>query len=267
MVNKRYPPEMEDFVRELASKGTSNAEIRRLCEERFKLGPISAIAMASYKTDRGIVNPDKYPPEVVEFIREKVKEVTLKELLPLIKEKFGRTYTREALKGFMERHDIRTGRTGRFEIGSVPATKGKPMPDYVRAKVCGSWFKKGDTPANTQPVGSEILDRDGFIRVKVTADLNVPRWRRWRYKHHLLWEKYHGPVPRNMVVTFLDGDKTNITIENLELISRAELAYLNSKELRSESAEVTKSSIRLARLRMKVRDLEAKNKKRNKDGH
>lgn len=38
------------------------------------------------------------------------------------------------------------------------------------------------------------------------------------YLHRLVWEKKNGPIPPAHVLTFLDGNHTNVTLENLELV-------------------------------------------------
>lgn len=50
----------------------------------------------------------------------------------------------------------------------------------------------------------------------------------YRMVHHLVWEQHHGQVPAGHAVVFKDRDKANIEIENLELITRAELCRRNS---------------------------------------
>lgn len=46
-------------------------------------------------------------------------------------------------------------------------------------------------------------------------------WNRWAYA------KYVGPIPKGMNVCFKDGDVYNTTIENLELLTREQLALRN----------------------------------------
>ncbi|OFY87867.1 MAG: hypothetical protein A3F72_03060 [Bacteroidetes bacterium RIFCSPLOWO2_12_FULL_35_15] len=43
-----------------------------------------------------------------------------------------------------------------------------------------------------------------------------------------LFEQHFGPVPEGFVLRFLDEDTTNVTLENLSLITRAENAMLNA---------------------------------------
>ncbi|MGH8431787.1 MAG: HNH endonuclease signature motif containing protein, partial [Solimonas sp.] len=46
--------------------------------------------------------------------------------------------------------------------------------------------------------------------------------------HRLLWEEHFGPIPAGHTVVFRNRDKTNTRIDNLELITRAELMRRNS---------------------------------------
>lgn len=82
-------------------------------------------------------------------------------------------------------------------------------------------FKKGSLPHNHKPIGAERPDRDGYIYKKVADTRNKKN--DWKMVHVLLWEQHHGEVPKNHAVVFRDGNKQNIVIENLELVTRAEL--------------------------------------------
>ncbi|MFW6284152.1 MAG: HNH endonuclease signature motif containing protein [Desulfosalsimonas sp.] len=70
------------------------------------------------------------------------------------------------------------------------------------------------------PVGSERVTKDGIRQRKVT-DTGCPP-RDWKSVHGLLWEKHYGPVPAGYIVVFKNGDRADIRIDNLEMISRAE---------------------------------------------
>ena len=62
----------------------------------------------------------------------------------------------------------------------------------------------------------ERITRDGYIEVK-TAEPNV-----FELKHRLVWIEHNGEIPPGYNIQFKDGDKQNICIENLYMISRSE---------------------------------------------
>jgi hypothetical protein len=113
---------------------------------------------------------------------------------------------------------------GRFEKGHIPFNKGTHYMASGRAKE--TQFKKGSRPPNWCPIGTTRISKDGYLERKVT-DTGCPQ-KHYVGEHRLLWEKHHGPVPAGHAVVFRDGEKTHITIENLELVSRAELMRRNS---------------------------------------
>lgn len=122
-----------------------------------------------------------------------------------------------------------TANNGRFQKGLVPWNKGKEMRASTREKLLPTLFKKGNRPHTWVPVGTVYVSkRDGFQRVKVSDDMILPREVRWRLVHHLLWEQHHGPIPPGHIVRFRDGNVSNVVIENLECITRAENRKRNS---------------------------------------
>lgn len=117
------------------------------------------------------------------------------------------------------------GRATRFPKGHVPWTKGKA--GALPASIGGSTrFRAGHRPANWRPVGAVVADRDGYLKIKVAN--RGKQVERWRYVHVLLFEQHHGAVPEGFAVVFRDGRRRHLVIENLELVSRADLMRRNS---------------------------------------
>ena len=102
----------------------------------------------------------------------------------------------------------------RFTKGHHPSNKGKKMPPEVYSKVARTMFKKGQTPVNHRDVGSERVNVDGYIEIKV-AEPN-----RWRLKHRVIWEQVNGAIPRGHNVQFKNHNPLDCRIENIYLISR-----------------------------------------------
>jgi len=88
----------------------------------------------------------------------------------------------------------------------------------------GSRFQKGVMSKahleHTRPVGSERIDREGYLERKV-SNVGIKR-ADWKRVNHLVWEEYNGSIPPGHIVVFRDRKKNNIAIENLELITREE---------------------------------------------
>lgn len=122
------------------------------------------------------------------------------------------------------------GKCYRFPKGHVPANKGLKRPGWSAGRMRETQFKKGHLGGNAaklvKPIGSERISKDGYLERKINNDL--PFQARWRAVHLIIWEKHNGPLPRGYAVTFKDGDKTNICIENLARIHRAELMQRNT---------------------------------------
>ncbi len=182
-----------------------------------------------------------YSAEVKKFIEENVRGNTSTELTRMVNDKFGTNYGVNNIKAYMKNHKLRNGLDTSFKKGHIPANKGKKG-------ICGrgcekTWFKKGHTPSNHKPVGSERIDsKDGYVLIKVAEP------RTWKHKHRVIWEQHHGPIPKDYVVIFLDGDKQNLDINNLALITRNELKIMNNQRLRSEDAAITETGVLIARL-------------------
>ena len=118
-------------------------------------------------------------------------------------------------------------------------------------------FEKGHIPWNKVKLGSEI-EEDGYIRVKISNHPNIRT--RWRLKHHILYEKYHPNIKIGKTdrVIFLDGNKHNFDIHNLELVSLSEQAYIAniSKSQYKYNGNEKKKLIELIKSKIKIKELE-----------
>ena len=113
------------------------------------------------------------------------------------------------------------GKAHRFKKGCRPWNKGTKGLCLGGAQ---TQFKKGYRGGigleKYQPVGAERMSKDGYLERKINDDF--PFYRRWRAVHILLWESVNGSLPANHCLIFKDGNKANIQLDNIELITRAE---------------------------------------------
>ncbi|PLR84641.1 HNH endonuclease [Bacillus canaveralius] len=189
----------------------------------------------------------RYTPEQKAFIERNVAGIGNKELTERFNAHFGLELGVNQIKAFKHNHRFSSGLDGRFDKNHSPWNKGK------KGVVTGgveTQFKKGQRPLNYKPVGSERIDRDGYVLIKVSDE---GAWHeRWMHKHKVIWEREHGPIPPGHVVLFADGNTQNLTSENLILITKAQLVRLNQNHLISDNPELTKTGIIIADLYQKI---------------
>jgi hypothetical protein len=186
--------------------------------------------------------PHNYTPEEREFIKNNIKGRTSNELTQMANEHFGLDLKVTQIRAFMKNNNLKNGLDFRFNPGHVPPNKGK--------KGMGGWgptqFKKGQKPHNYMPVGSERVNGDDYVDIKV-ADPN-----KWRGKHILVWEKHNGPVPKGHAIIFGDGNRRNFDINNLILVSRGQLATLNRNRMIQNDTDLTKTAVIMVDIMHKI---------------
>jgi len=125
----------------------------------------------------------------------------------------------------------------RFAPGHVPANKGQRRPGWTRGRMAETQFKKGErrgaSNTNWRPVGTVMADSDGYLRVKLREPLPGERSgfgnaEVWKQLHRRLWEEAHGPVPEGHALRFIDGNRQNCVLDNIECVPRAEMMRRNS---------------------------------------
>ena len=156
----------------------------------------------------------EYTQEMIGWLkaREHLPRRVLAEMFNL---HFCQQRTVSAINGFCTRSGMKTGRSGCFQKGNISfntGTKGVMKKNKTS-------FQTGNKPHTWQPIGTERITRDGYLQRKVTDTGSSKD--DFVEVHRLIWEEVNGIIPAGNIVIFIDGDKTNITPENLELVSRS----------------------------------------------
>lgn len=130
-----------------------------------------------------------------------------------------------------------------FKKGDIPFNKGikqvEWMPPDSIEKTKATRFKPGGVPPTAKPLGyishlvhkrnGEIVGHDWFINVN---------WRGERRNHYnyrkYVWEKfYRQDAPKGMIFVSKNGNQSEVpTIENIEMIDRAEHMRRNNPKIR-----------------------------------
>lgn len=180
--------------------------------------------------------------------KEYLKEITpgrhYNEIHQLMIEKFDYAYSYSQIAGAIKRYGLKTGFNGRFEKGHIPANKG--TKGVMKANKTS--FRKGHVAKNKKPVGSERINVEGYTEIKV-AEPSV-----WRLKSRVLYEEFHNiKLNSNESIIFADGNKRNLSKDNLVLVTREELLKLNTLKLIKNDAELTKTGINIVKLIIKAK--------------
>jgi hypothetical protein len=201
-----------------------------------------------------------YTPEEIRFVKRKIAGRSYVEMTALFNERFGlrgkKKITFGQMQSFLGNHKLSSGRDCRFRPGLIPHNKGKK--GHCPPGSEKGWFKPGEMPYAWRPVGTEIVDSYGYVKVKIRNP------RTWKFKHRLIWEKAHGKVPRGHVILFADGNKLNVRLDNLLLISRKELAVMNRLGLISAHKDLTKIGKSIADIKLLIAERKQEAKKAQK---
>lgn len=136
--------------------------------------------------------------------------------------------TKDNIKSLCTRKGWKTGRSGCFAPGHVPANKGKKMP--FNENTAKTQFKAGGLPHNTKHLGHERLTKDGYIMVSIAeTNPHTGYERRYMLKHIHEWSKANGDLPKDHCLKCMDGNKQNTDPSNWECIPRALLPRLNGR--------------------------------------
>lgn len=196
----------------------------------------------------------KYSDIHIEWIRNNIRGCHFKELTIRFNKTFKTELSVAAMISLSARHGLHNDIDARFNTGYEPTQFKKGNIPYNKGKKgVGGWeptqFKKGNKPANWVPIGTERINRDGYVEVKI-QDGKLQK--NWRGKHIVIWEAKNGSLPKGHVVIFGDGNNRNFDINNLILVSRKQLLILNQKNLIQNDADLTRTAVIIADLHSKI---------------
>lgn len=181
----------------------------------------------------------RYSEEEEQFLIDNVKGITLIELTDKFNNKFNLNLSENAIGCRKHKLGITSGIVGgQFKKGHNTWNKG--TKGLMKANKTS--FKKGNVPQNYRPVGSERINKDGYIEVKV-SDPN-----KWETKNKIVYKKYFGDIPKGYKVIYADGNKFNNEPDNLILVSSSELLIANRNHLIYNNKDLTESGILISKV-------------------
>ena len=200
-----------------------------------------------------MTKPLIWTAEMHKFCRDR-PHLTRRQLAKEFAQHFGEQRTKSTLSQFCRENGYRSLHNGRFKKGNRPhnaGVRGFNPPGSERTQ-----YKPGNRPHNGLPTGARIkrkptFKKNGELKTPAYWKVKVGEPNQWEPEHRLCWERRRGPIPKGCVVVFVDGDVDNLSINNLELLSRSELVFLNRHYggLVTGEPELNRTRILLARVR------------------
>ncbi len=194
----------------------------------------------------------KFTLEQRQFCVDGYKKFHIPELTKQFNKKFGTDKSESQIRAFVKNQRIKSGRDTTFSKGSTPHNKGV-KGWQAGGKSCQTQFKKGCVAKNQRPVGSERVNVDGYVEVKV-AEPNI-----WDLKQRVIWQKEHGLIEPGFNIRFRDGNTLNFDLSNLIKVSNSEHMYLTLLDFKNTPLECKDSVVLLAKCHSKIKQLKTHN--------
>jgi len=155
------------------------------------------------------------------------------------------------------------GKAFRFKKGHKSWNKDKSVFDYMSpesyAKLVPTQFKKGGLPPNTKHDGAITLrhDKTGkkYLYIRIAKA-------KWVLYHQKIYQDVYGPIPKTHIIVFKDRNPLNVSLDNLECISKAENMLRNT--LHRLSPEIKQTIRILTKLKKTIRNGKKQNQRSEK---
>lgn len=166
-----------------------------------------------------------YTDEMLSFLREHSSSITRKELTELFNKEFGTNKTVDSIEGVCKSNKI------------------KGTPNFVKG-VCPH--------KNTKyKIGDEFFIA-GEWRILISTEPKLNILHRSEYKKRIIWENEYGKIPENHCFIYLDGDKTNCTLDNLACIPLLWMRVLNQNGWLKGDKQITLTALEWCRLHYSI---------------
>lgn len=262
-MGRKYNDEHVQYLREI-TPGRYNDEIARLFNAKFGMSATES-AIKTLRQKHRILSDvprarKQYTQEQMDFLEElSERGLFNEEMTKRFNEHFGTSRTENAIQNTRAKYKIKTTARKQWQKGNEPWNKGCRGISYEGMKP--TQFKSGHMPYNWVPIGSERITKDGYVQVKIREGM---KQKNWRGKHILIWEEHNRPLPAGHAIIFGDGDSRNFELDNLVLVSRAQLVRMNQKGLIRDNADLTRTGAIIADIHNKIGERKRKREKQGK---
>ena len=167
-----------------------------------------------------------FTDEQVEFIRSNLKNMSTRKVAEAYSKEFGEALGQTQLRRVCEQYGIQN-----------PREEYKPKP---------IGYEKWSDYYQCMIVKVKQVSVKGM---KPSAERHALRQSQWQMKQNYIWEHEHGmKLPSDMMIVFLDGDRTNYDPANLYAAHLEEIGYVYRTKIASENPKIMESALLTAKL-------------------
>lgn len=228
MVKKLFNDEEEQFIMDNV-RGKYAPELALLFNEKFNRN-ITWQQISRWKRNNkissGLGHKPLFNKEEEQFIIDNAYGVSSEDLTNMFNKKFNKNMEVKQIRNYKEKNRIKNGRDTTFKCGKQVHSQSKPL---------GSEYVKYDRGLK------QTYIKVGFPNV-------------WELKNRYMYKKYHGEIPKNCKIIFLNGNRDDFSKENLECITMHEQTIMASSDYYFNNKELTKTGLLITKLKIKTWD-------------
>lgn len=177
-----------------------------------------------------------------DFIYQNYKSISSQQLADLVNKKFDTNFTATQLRSFKMHHKLKSGYNNYFKPGTIPWNTGTK-----------GLMKANSGSRKPVPIGSKYMK---YGKALIKTDTG------WKQYSRYVYEKYHDcKLNSNERIYFLDGNNRNFSKKNLTKVTKQEIARIHHEGYFFNNPELNKAGISIVRLKMKVREINANDRK------
>ena len=180
--------------------------------------------------------------EMTDYMREIIPGRFNDEVASMINNKFGSDITSRQVENYKKNNKLRSGLNIFKDSGKPPWNKG------ISYQPPGNSYK---TQFKSKPKGTIVKDTRGYWIKKISDNPDT-----WEKMHNLIWKQQFGEIPEGHYIVFLDGDKDNLSIDNLVCLDKSERLDLNRIQVDVKDRAIHESRYAIIKLKSKIRKLQ-----------
>ena len=171
----------------------------------------------------------EFSDEEKEFIKKYYPDHGPEKTVEMLKEVFGTNRTLSSVK------TMANSKLGLKVRGAFKEEIERKRLEGLRAKI-------------SREIGTlrpDNVNKKGHTNYKIKIGPN-----KWKAAGVVIWEQTYGPIPKGYRIIYLDGDNSNLSVDNLYLAThKIAYAVTTNKCYQSKNSEITKALIKYYELR------------------